>query len=145
MVLAIACCSAAQARDFNVGLNGVLAGGSVVDVFDTDVYSLDAQYYFQAVSDSDGPYREAAFINPASTIAVGYANNESEQFLSETDSENWQLQAQPFARLVCKRRTGARRICYATEADEPPYTPGDWWRVLAFRATNNYVANRYRQ
>lgn len=91
MVLAMVCCSAAQSREFNVELAGALTDGSVVDVLDTDVYTLNAQYYFQAISDSDGPYREAAFIHPASSLGVSYASNESERLFLETDSESWQL------------------------------------------------------
>lgn len=53
---------------------------------------MGARYYFKAISDSDGPYQEAAFIHPASSIALGYGTNESERIALETDSKTWQLQ-----------------------------------------------------
>lgn len=98
IALAAFCCNATHAADFNLELGGAIGGGDVRDAFNADFFTLDARYYFQAVSDSDGPYREAAFVNPASSIALGYANNESERIAFETDSETWQLQGRYHSR-----------------------------------------------
>lgn len=96
--LAILCCTVSHAREFNVALGGSVSGEGFGDAFDAGFYTLDARYYFDAVSDSDGPYREAAFIHPAGSIAVRYESTESHQKDIGADSDNWQLRGRYYNR-----------------------------------------------
>ena len=41
---------------------------------DVDGYGIDGTYYFQEVDDSKGPFSEAAFLNKASSVTLGYVD-----------------------------------------------------------------------
>lgn len=98
VLLTILYCAVSHAREFNLELAGTLSGEDFDHAFNADVFTIDARYYFHAVSDKDGPYREAAFINPASSIAVSYGSAELDEADSISESDDWQLQGRYFNR-----------------------------------------------
>ncbi|MGI9287244.1 MAG: putative porin [Pseudomonadales bacterium] len=98
VALAVLCCTVSHAREFNVALGGSVSGEDFGDAFDADLYTVDARYYFDAVSDSDGPYREAAFINPASSIAASYSGANFDSTDNDTESDEWKLRGRYYNR-----------------------------------------------
>ena len=67
----LASMSAANAYQTEVGAS---YENTDFDAGDLDTFAIGGKYYFNPVSNSTGPLAEAAFLNRASNIGLGYAN-----------------------------------------------------------------------
>ena len=77
--LALALTGAAQAEEYSWEVGAGLSGSDVEGI------DLGASYFFQPVDDSKGPYREAAFIDRASSVTVVASDSELDNTVDSED------------------------------------------------------------
>lgn len=62
-----------------------------IEGIDTDTYGLIGAFYFNRVDDSVGPIAEAAFLNKASSLNLGYATSKTDVGPFNIDGDAWQF------------------------------------------------------